>query len=126
MIVEIKMISIGTTKITPKNRSELVFFGCLDRKRPVLGGPVRSPQYLGRSWTGCGPRLRVLGTKNRTEPDFKTLITTNGDMHCRPLFGCHIADSDVAPGIHVKKTCGGGGRRSRWWVFSDCGGHALV
>jgi hypothetical protein len=74
MIVEIKMISIGTTKITPKNRSELVFFGCVDRKRPVLGGPVRSPQYLGRSWTGCGPRLRVLGAKNRTEPDLKTLV----------------------------------------------------
>jgi hypothetical protein len=69
MIVEIEMISIGTTKITPKNRSELVCFGCVDRKRPVLGGPVRSPQYLGRSWTGCGPRLRVLGAKtglNRT------------------------------------------------------------
>jgi hypothetical protein len=76
MIVEIKMISIGTTKITPKNRSELVFFGCVDRKRPVLGGPVRSPQYLGRSWTGCGPRLRVLGAKNRTEPDLKTLMKT--------------------------------------------------
>jgi hypothetical protein len=68
------MISIGTTKITPKNRSELVFFGCVDRKRPVLGGPVWSPQYLGRSWTGCGPRLRVLGAKNRTEPDLKTLL----------------------------------------------------
>jgi hypothetical protein len=73
MIVEIKMISIGTTKITPKNRSELVLFGCVDRKRPVLGGPVQSPQYLGRSWTGCGPWLRVLGAKNRTEPDLKTL-----------------------------------------------------
>jgi hypothetical protein len=77
MIVEIKIIFIGTTKITPKNRSELVFFGCVDRKRPVLGGPVRSPQYLGRSWTGCGPRLRVLGAKNRTEPDLKTLLTRN-------------------------------------------------
>ncbi|KIJ91288.1 hypothetical protein K443DRAFT_115216, partial [Laccaria amethystina LaAM-08-1] len=32
-------------------------------------------QYLGRSWTGCGPRLRVLGAKNRTEPDLKTLLT---------------------------------------------------
>jgi hypothetical protein len=74
MIVEIKMIFIGTTKFTPKNRSGPVFFGCVDRKRPVLGGPVRSPQYLGRSWTGCGPRLRVLGTKNRTELDLKTLI----------------------------------------------------
>jgi hypothetical protein len=73
MIVEIKIIFIGTTKFTPKNRSELVFFGCVDRKRPVLGGPVWSPQYLGRSWTGCGPRLRVLGAKNRTEPDLKTL-----------------------------------------------------
>jgi hypothetical protein len=45
----------------------------VDRKKPVLGGPVRSPQYLHRSWTGCGPRLPVLGTKNRTEPDLKTL-----------------------------------------------------
>jgi hypothetical protein len=73
MIVEIKIIFIGTTKFTPKNRSELVFFGCVDRKRPVLGGPVRSPQYLGQSWTGCGPRLPILGAKNRTEPDLKTL-----------------------------------------------------
>jgi hypothetical protein len=73
MIAEIKMIFIGTTNFTPKNRSEPVFFGCVDRKRPVLGGPVQSPQYLGRSWTGCGPRLRVLGAKNRTEPDLKTL-----------------------------------------------------
>jgi hypothetical protein len=73
MIVEIKMIFIGTTKFTPKNRSEPVFFGCVDRKRPVLGSPVRSSQYLGRSWTGCGPQLRVLGAKNRTEPDLKTL-----------------------------------------------------
>jgi hypothetical protein len=73
MIAEIKMIFIGTTKFTPKNRSEPVFFGCMDRKRPVLSGPVRSPQYLGQSWTGCGPRLRVLGAKNRTEPDLKTL-----------------------------------------------------
>jgi hypothetical protein len=96
MIVEIKMISIGTTKITPKNRSELVFFGCVDRKRPVLGGPVRSPQYLGRSWTGCGPRLRVLGAKNRTELDLKTLVTSqvqfkhtkynfNAAKHCKVL-----------------------------------------
>jgi hypothetical protein len=68
MIVEIKMIFIGTTKFTPKNRSEPVFFGCVDRKRPVLGGPVQSPQCLGRSWTGCGPQLR-------TEPDLKTLLT---------------------------------------------------
>jgi hypothetical protein len=78
MIVEIKMIFIGTTKITPKNRSEPVFFGCVDRKRPVLGGPVRSPQYLCWSWTGCGPRLRVLGEKNRTEPDLKTLFIVGG------------------------------------------------
>jgi hypothetical protein len=72
MIVEIEMIFIGTTKITPKNRSEPVFFGFVDNKRPVLGGPVWSPQYLGWSRTGCGPRLRVLGEKNWTEPDLKT------------------------------------------------------
>jgi hypothetical protein len=76
MIVEIKMIFIGTTKITPKNGSELVFFGCVDCKRPVLGGPVQSPQYLGRSWTSCGPRLRVLGAKNQTELNLKTLVAT--------------------------------------------------
>jgi hypothetical protein len=83
MIVEIKMIFIGTTKFTPKNRSEPVFFGCVDRKRMVLGGPVRSLQYLGRSWTGCGPRLRVLGAKNRTELDLKTLVMVLGRC-CRP------------------------------------------
>ena len=46
----------------------------MDRKRPVLGGSVRFPQYLGLSWTGCGPRLPVFGAKNRTEPDLRTLI----------------------------------------------------
>ena len=48
----------------------------MDRKRPVLGGSVRFPQYLGWSWTGCGPRLPVFGAKNRTEPDLRTLILT--------------------------------------------------
>ncbi|KIK05837.1 hypothetical protein K443DRAFT_90649 [Laccaria amethystina LaAM-08-1] len=43
----------------------------MDRNRPVLGGPVRSPQY-----TGCGPRLPVLGAKNRTELNLQTLTTT--------------------------------------------------
>ena len=45
----------------------------MDRKRPVLGGSVRFPQYLGWSWTGCGPRLPIFGAKNRTEPDLRTL-----------------------------------------------------
>ena len=45
----------------------------MDRKRPVLGGSVRFPQYLGWSWTGCGPRLPVLGAKNWTELDLRTL-----------------------------------------------------
>ena len=45
----------------------------MDRKRPVLGGSVPFPQYLGWSWTGCGPRLPVFGAKNRTEPDLRTL-----------------------------------------------------
>ena len=45
----------------------------MDCKRLVLGGSVRFPQYLGWSWTGCGPRLPVLGAKNRTEPDLRTL-----------------------------------------------------
>ena len=46
----------------------------MDRKRPVLGGSVRFPQYLGWSWTGCGPRLPILGAKNRTELDLQTLF----------------------------------------------------
>jgi hypothetical protein len=100
MIVEIEMISIGTTKITPKNRSELVCFGCVDRKRPVLGGPVRSPPYLGRSWTGCSPRLRVLGTKNRTELDLKTLA-----MSCffhPPTTSHHVAlPPTTSPCLHT-------------------------
>jgi hypothetical protein len=81
MIVEIKMIFIGTTKFTPKNRSKLVFFGCVDHKRPVLGGLVWSPQYLGQSWTSCGPLLRVLGAKKRTEPDLKTLVVGSPQGH---------------------------------------------
>jgi hypothetical protein len=62
-IVEIKMIFIGTTKITPKYQSELVLFGCVDHKRLVLGGPVWSPQYLCQFCTGCSPQLRILGAK---------------------------------------------------------------
>jgi hypothetical protein len=77
MIVEIKMVFIGTTKFTQKKRSELVFFGCVDRKRLVLGSPVRSPQYLGQSWTSCGSWLCVLGTKNQTELDLKTLVLSD-------------------------------------------------
>ncbi|KIJ92330.1 hypothetical protein K443DRAFT_113763 [Laccaria amethystina LaAM-08-1] len=45
----------------------------MDRNRPVLGGPVRSPQY-----TGCGPRLPVLGAKNRTELNLRTLVGVGG------------------------------------------------
>ena len=51
----------------------------MDRKRPVLGGSVRFPQYLGWSWTGCGPRLPVFGAKNRTEPDLRTLVPVHVD-----------------------------------------------
>ena len=47
----------------------------MDRKRPVLGGSVRFPQYLGWSWTGFGPRLPILGAKNRTELDLRTLMS---------------------------------------------------
>jgi hypothetical protein len=67
------MVHDRYNKIYTKNWSEPFFFGCTDCKRPVLGGPVQSPQYLGQSWTGCGPQLRVLGAKNWTEPDLKTL-----------------------------------------------------
>jgi hypothetical protein len=81
MVVEIKMIFIGTTKFTPKNQSEPVFFGCVDCKRPVLGGPVRSLQYLGRSWTGCGPQLRVLGAKNQTLKHYSLCILQQENVH---------------------------------------------
>jgi len=43
------MIYIGTTKFTQKNRFGLILNGPVDRKRPVLGGPVRFPQYRGWS-----------------------------------------------------------------------------
>ena len=71
------MVYIGTTNFTQKNRFGSVWTGTMDRKRPVLGGSVRFPQYLGWSWTGCGPRLPVLGARNRTELDLRTLAGTN-------------------------------------------------
>jgi len=49
MIIEIQMVYIGTMNFIQKNRSELVQISSMDRKSPVLGGPVRSPQYLGQS-----------------------------------------------------------------------------
>ena len=51
----------------------------MDRKRPVLGGSVRFPQYLGWSWTGCSPRLPVLGAKNRT-------VNTTNSQYTSVLF----------------------------------------
>ena len=62
-----------------KNRFGSVWTGAMDRKRPVLGGSVRFPQYLGRSWTGCSPQLHILGAKNRTELNLQTLFST--DFH---------------------------------------------
>jgi hypothetical protein len=73
MIVELQMAYISMTNFTSKNRSEPVFFRSINRKRPVLGGPVQSPQYLGRSWTGCGCGCPIWRSKNRTGPDFRTL-----------------------------------------------------
>ena len=70
------MIYIGTTNFMQKNRFGSVWTGTMDCKRPVLGGSVRFPQYLGWSWTGCGPRLPILGAKNRTELDLRTLHRT--------------------------------------------------
>jgi hypothetical protein len=84
MIVEVQMIFTSTTKFTPKNQSKPVYFGCVDCKKPVLGGPVRSPQYLCQSWTSCGPWFPVLGAKNRTEPDLKTLVVTT-HLNCSVL-----------------------------------------
>ena len=67
------MVYIGTTNFMQKNRFKSVWTGTMDRKRPVLGGSVRFPQYLGWSWTSCSPRLPVLGAKNRTELVLRTL-----------------------------------------------------
>jgi hypothetical protein len=49
IIVGIQMVYIGAMNFTEKNQSESVFFGSMDRKRLVLGGPVQSLQYLGQS-----------------------------------------------------------------------------
>jgi hypothetical protein len=40
------MVYSGAMNFTEKNWSESVFFGLMDRKRPVIGGPVQSLQYL--------------------------------------------------------------------------------
>jgi len=34
--------------------------------------------------------------------------TTTTNNKCCSSFGCHIADSDLAPGLHVRKMSGGG------------------
>ncbi|KIJ94921.1 hypothetical protein K443DRAFT_109650, partial [Laccaria amethystina LaAM-08-1] len=56
-------------------------------------------QYLGRSWTGCGPRLRVLGAKNRTEPDLKTL----GTMLIVRMFGYRMMRRLRVNAMHTTK-----------------------
>ena len=72
------MVYIGTTNFTQKNWFGSVWTGTMDRKRPVLGGSVEFPQYLGQSWTSCGPQLPVLGAKNQTELDLWTLGVGDG------------------------------------------------
>ena len=42
---------------------------------------VRFPQYLGQSWTGCGPHLHVSGAKNHTELNLQTLHTESLRQH---------------------------------------------
>ena len=56
----------------------------MDRKRPVLGGPVQSLQYLGRSMVA-----RFGGKK----PDWTGLVNTT---RWSALHGYHVAFSDVA------------------------------
>ena len=71
---DVQNFYIGIINFTLNNRSGPVFSRQPDRLGPVLLGPVGSTQYMGRSRTGCGPRLPVLGAKNRTEPDLRTLL----------------------------------------------------
>jgi hypothetical protein len=85
MIVEIQIVYIGTTKFTPKDWSEPVFFSSMGHKILVLGSPVWSPQYLGWSYTGCSPWLPVLGVKNWTKHDFHTLDPSKGKQTCSTM-----------------------------------------
>ena len=88
------MVYIGTTNFTPKNRFGSVWTSTMDRKRPVLGGSVRFPQYLGWSWTGCGPQLPVLGAKNRTELDLRTLVVVVVEAMVMDVM-CHIWSTNI-------------------------------
>ena len=74
MIVEIQMAYISMTKFTSKNPSEPVFFWSINQKRPVLGGPIQSPKYLGQSRTGCGCSCPIWKSKNQTGLDLQTLV----------------------------------------------------
>ena len=63
------MFNIGTMNFMQKSQSGSVFTGVIDCERPVLGGLVQFPEYLGQSWTSCSPWLPVLGAKNWSKPD---------------------------------------------------------
>ena len=49
----------------------------MDRCKPVADGSVWLPEYGCAVQTGCGCGCASLGSKNRTEPDFKTLDVSN-------------------------------------------------
>ena len=70
MITRIKMVYICMINFTSKNWSEPVFFRSMDRKRPVLGGPVQSPPISGSVLDRLRLRLPHLEVKkpNWTEP----------------------------------------------------------
>ena len=57
-----------------KNRSGPVFSRQLDQLGLVLLGLVGSTQYMGQSRTGCSCGCLIWKSKNRTEPDLKTLF----------------------------------------------------
>ena len=68
-IVEIQMFNIGTMNFMQKNQFGLVWTGVIECERPVLGGLVWFPKYLGQSWTSFSPWLPVLGAKNWSKSD---------------------------------------------------------
>ena len=114
------MVYIGTPNFTQKNRFKSVWTDTMDRKRPVLGGSVRFPQYLGWSWTGCGPRLPVLGAKNRTEPDLRTLFVVAIAGLLSTSFSSSVI---IVVGGWRLSLAGGGGHfnwaRWLWFAFVD-------
>ena len=55
-----------------------------DRKKAVLSGPVRFFEVLKLWWTGLGLGPLLWGVKDRTRPDFQTLMLTGEQFELSP------------------------------------------